>query len=345
MCGGLSFLLSCNYNCGKLPLKLANFHKQALEAWTMAFKHNFSPHSCIIWNNQHILSRNKSIFKKDWFDRNIIFISDVLTDRGNPYTYDEFVQNKGINISRKVYNNVITSISPKLLFLIKNAVIYGSLNTEIPKLLIGGKDISGGRCNNLHIRKTLTSSQSCLPNSIFLWKLTFPNISTDKVWTDHHKFLLPNKIKEVHLKILHRYYPCNELLHKFKEDVSPLCSFCRAESESVSHLFYTCPFSREFWIEAALMIFSAFNTLTPISEEMVLFLNCTTELQHINCAVQAICLTGKFHIHKARITQSKPNINLFRIDLQYLFASVSKIIKNKKAYKTSQLIGKILCIE
>lgn len=71
-------------------------------------------------------------------------------------------------------------------------------------------------------------------------------------------------------------------------------------------LIYSTPVPfLEFWIEAALMIFSAFNTLTPITEEMVLFLNCTTELQHINCAVKVICLTGKFHIHKARITQSK----------------------------------------
>lgn len=53
-----------NFNCNKLPLKLANFHKQALEAWKIAFKYNFSPHSCIIWNNQHILFRNESMYIK-----------------------------------------------------------------------------------------------------------------------------------------------------------------------------------------------------------------------------------------------------------------------------------------
>ncbi len=61
-CGGLKFLLSCNVKCSKLPIKLSNFHKQALESWKIAFKHNFSPHTCIIWNNENILSGNKSLF-------------------------------------------------------------------------------------------------------------------------------------------------------------------------------------------------------------------------------------------------------------------------------------------
>lgn len=61
-CGGFKFLLSCNFKCSKLPIKLSNFHKQALESWKIAFKHNFSPHTCILWNNENILSGNKSFF-------------------------------------------------------------------------------------------------------------------------------------------------------------------------------------------------------------------------------------------------------------------------------------------
>ncbi len=61
-CGDLTFLLSCNFKCSKLPIKLSNFHTQALESWKIVFKHNFSPHTCIIWNNENIFSGNKSLF-------------------------------------------------------------------------------------------------------------------------------------------------------------------------------------------------------------------------------------------------------------------------------------------
>lgn len=39
--GGLDFLLLCNYNTSKIPIKLSHFHKQVLLAWSLIFKHNF----------------------------------------------------------------------------------------------------------------------------------------------------------------------------------------------------------------------------------------------------------------------------------------------------------------
>ncbi len=60
--GGIEFLLNCNFNISKLPIKLSNFHKQALLSWMIIYKHNFSPHKCLIWNNKYITQQNKSLF-------------------------------------------------------------------------------------------------------------------------------------------------------------------------------------------------------------------------------------------------------------------------------------------
>ena len=100
-CGGLRFLLSCDFKCEKLPVKLALFHKQALQAWCLAFKHNFSPHTCMIWNNQYILFKNRSIYKKNWLDNGVVFISDLLKNDGSLFQYEELLQEKGLNTSRK----------------------------------------------------------------------------------------------------------------------------------------------------------------------------------------------------------------------------------------------------
>ena len=40
-CGSLQFLLSCHFKWSKLPVKFANFYKQALDAWKLAFNHIF----------------------------------------------------------------------------------------------------------------------------------------------------------------------------------------------------------------------------------------------------------------------------------------------------------------
>ena len=109
----LLFLLSCNFKCSKLPVKLANFHKQALYAWKWAFNHNFSPHKCIIWNNQYVLYRNKSIFFSNWCKDNIIFILDLLNDIGDLYTLEKLTKKTGAHLSRKEYEKVVKSISKK----------------------------------------------------------------------------------------------------------------------------------------------------------------------------------------------------------------------------------------
>ncbi len=130
----------------------------------IAVKHNFSPHSCITWNNQHVPSRNKSRYLKERIDKGVIFILGVLTDRGNFYGCEDFV---GINISQKVY--IYKKDITKLLFLVKSALLYDPLSGETPKL-------SDRMCNNHHIRKTLISDQSYFPKSILLWKLKFGQI-------------------------------------------------------------------------------------------------------------------------------------------------------------------------
>lgn len=92
-------------------------------------------------------------------------------------------------------------------------------------------------------------------------------------------------------------------------DIFSVCSFYETEFKLISHLFYEC--TPEFWVEVALLIYVSFNRLTPILENMVLFLNYKTDSQSVTSGVQVICLVGKYHIHKYRELQITPNTHLF----------------------------------
>lgn len=50
--GGIDFLLRCDFEPSKLKCKLSSFHSQVLLYWKLIYKHNFSPHSCSLWNNK-----------------------------------------------------------------------------------------------------------------------------------------------------------------------------------------------------------------------------------------------------------------------------------------------------
>ena len=63
-CGGLPFLLKCNYDLKYLDKKLPLFYSEMLEyfkelrgTYTDEYKSEF-----ILWNNKHITIENKSIF-------------------------------------------------------------------------------------------------------------------------------------------------------------------------------------------------------------------------------------------------------------------------------------------
>jgi len=45
--------------------------------------------------------------------------------------------------------------------------------------------------------------------------------------------------------------------NKNKEDISPQCSFCNLEPQTLTHLFCKCYYSADFW-KLSMMIFNVF---------------------------------------------------------------------------------------
>ena len=100
--GGIHFLLKCNFSIDKIPLKLADFHKQALLSWILIYKHNFSPHRYFIWNNKEILYNKKSLFCRPWFDRGILLVGQLLNKDGFLMSYSEFLQNFNFSDTKRI---------------------------------------------------------------------------------------------------------------------------------------------------------------------------------------------------------------------------------------------------
>ncbi len=251
-CGDLKFLLSCNFKCSKLPIKLSNFHKQALDSWKIAFKHNFSPHTCIIWNNENILSGNKSLFFFEWV--NHFFISDLFNAQGDLLSFPDFVSLKAATISLRDYNKVNKSIPVSLKTLFKAHLYYGSINNHFPTLAFNGVYVLDKKCNNVFIRNALSLTPGCPSKAQSKWRICYPDSDLNNLWTFPHRFFIPSKVKELHFKIVHRYYPCNLFLSRFFENISSLCSFCNTGEESILHLFCHFPFSKSFWSEVTFLI-------------------------------------------------------------------------------------------
>jgi len=109
-CGGLQFLLKCNYSPSRLPLKMSNFYRQALLAWNLLYVHNFSPHKTLLWNNKDITIKNESIFLPSWHSKGISFIIDLFDKHGNLLSYNDFISSFEFPIRFKEFSLVCQAI-------------------------------------------------------------------------------------------------------------------------------------------------------------------------------------------------------------------------------------------
>ena len=79
--GGLLFLLKCNYETKLLPCFVPTFYKQMLDYAKEIFFFDMS--YAIIWNNRSILIQNKSIYLKEWVEKGVIFVQDLINEDGS----------------------------------------------------------------------------------------------------------------------------------------------------------------------------------------------------------------------------------------------------------------------
>lgn len=109
--GGIDFLLKCDFEITKLPVKLSEFHKQVLLYWKMLFKHNFTPHNSPIWNNRYILMNRKSIFIQDWLSKGVWAIAHFVDKEGHVLEHQDFCQKFNIQCSKSKFNKIHSTVT------------------------------------------------------------------------------------------------------------------------------------------------------------------------------------------------------------------------------------------
>lgn len=153
--GGLEFLLKCDFEVSKLPVRLSEYHKQVLSYWKMVFTHNFTPHGSTLWNNRVITVNRKMLFIHSWYKKGVIFVTDLLDDQGNFLTFMDFKIKYNIQGSLREFNKVCKAIPVALLNMIKSHLQNYQRQTRLPKLQLNQININNKKCNNNIINKIL----------------------------------------------------------------------------------------------------------------------------------------------------------------------------------------------
>ena len=159
------------------------------------------------------------------------------------------------------------------------------------------------------------------------------NFSSDQI---KHFFILPHRValesyvKAFQYKVLTSILYTNTKLHKIGFRPNDLCSFCKAQSETLSHFFYHCSHSRHFWTGFESYWHFLSNQRVHLSLENVLC-GIISQQCHLLNLLNYFVIVGKLFLWDCRRSQINPEITGFKNKI-VLKCEIEGKIKNTKDY-------------
>ena len=262
-----------------------------------------------IFFNKDILRDGKIIYIKEWTDKGISKIGDLLNGNKEFMTCQEFNNLHNLNTDFITYNGIIQSIKRYLRqfqFDIKEEEIT-ILESKAWRIILKG---------NAEVKKALRP-KSRKHNAIIKWELKFNNLDWEEIFIGIHRNILETKLKWFSYKIIFRIIPTNRHLFLLKIKDSPLCNLCNAYEQTIAHLFWNCEYVLSFWNA---LLDHIKDTCTDhqnlnLSEELVLF--GTKQNLQIDKILYLIILLAKYFIFICKLDDKMPTLRQFKPFLKH----------------------------
>ena len=247
-----------------------------------------------------------------WTDNGVKRLEDLVSENGNIRCFNEIKGVLGTN-NFLDYFHVISKIPSK----VKRDIIG----------LKEGRMDKNNECTECVVHKLLSTCNSkylyqILKRKEFIattlkknkWETLLDESLSDKEW----KFYFVNaslctkdtKIIYFQYRILMNYIATNSFLHKIKISDNNLCTFCKCEAETITHIFYDCVQVNLFWNDFV-QWFNAIENDYKISKKIVLLGNTEG-----SCLENFLLLVAKKFIYYSRSQGTRPKfseaVNLFK---------------------------------
>jgi len=118
-------------------------------------------------------------------------------------------------------------------------------------------------------------------------------------------------LKRFNTKFLTQFF-IQTKLYKIGFRTNDLCSFCKSQSESLNHLFFHCPYSKQFWNDLEIYWCSISSKRVRLSLQNVLVGIIAENTDPLHLLLNYFIMIGKLFLWNCRNNQILPNIHRFR---------------------------------
>lgn len=295
--GGIDFLLPCDFDVGKPPVKLSDYHQQALLYWNLLYKHNCTPHNSPLWNSRCVLFRGESLFFDTWLDKGIWAVSHWMNDQG-----DFSCAKYNLNCSIREYNKVIKAIPAPFKSMTQKLVLHANIFVAVEGISLGSK-----QCSNKFIRSVLTTKYHLYQLKRDYIVHDFSRVETKRIRKGFLSFPVLHKAKEVTFKIFNDIYPSNNFLHLRFNWENNSCVFCDRHIETMEHIFFECVYVKEFCLSVLNWLCSKQITLDPLTW-LDVKVGVNSKENDTDFRVNNIIVLCKCFIHRCKYFKIRPQM-------------------------------------
>ena len=259
---GGEYIFTCNFKVNYINIKINYFWRNVLFSWSYYKYYNPVKYKDILnqslWNNSFIRVGGKTAFFKEWYNVNILYVKHVTKENGMFKSFDELQEE--FNVPKKCYSEYISLIScmrKEWKTCLKDHRDEENVDDGLKKFLCVKKvtkycykEFVKKVCLNVSTTNQYEKWYNDLNididlNSLMQWQSRFETI----YWVT-----LDTKIRMFQYKFIHRRIATNDYLFKIGVKISPICNFCNGESQTLIHLFYSCPNTKSFWNDVNMLL-------------------------------------------------------------------------------------------
>ena len=272
-----------------------------------------------LWNNSFITAVGKPVFHQASLSKNILNISDLLTESRSFLTWQMAKEKSELNDGHFIdWLGIINSIPRDWKSQIK---LYFSNNTSQYEAVTQHymiPDMSVKSAYNSLVKSLPPTSKNTLEKILDISNVDWPMVTTE------------SSLRIFQYKILNNILFLNNRLFKFGHVQSPLCSLRKHENETTKHLFSQCFITRRLWDSIKSWLMGSI-TLPPLNPDSAILGHWRPE-NKFNILVNHLILLFKFFIYKFKNHNFAINIYKFK-----LFTMSVQKVEQKIAYQNNKL--------
>lgn len=278
-----------------------------------------------LWYNSKILIDNQVVFYRQWYNKGIHTIGDLLNKDGLMMSYEEFCNRyfRPMITTFAGLRNAILETYPWLKDT-SHCVQYPHCPKYLYTILCNKK--FGIKIYDLLVKSKLKDKKHEKYKE--KWKTELNLVNKDEKWWEKINYAVKSplevKLRWFQYRIIHRILGTNAFLCKIGIVDSPLCTFCKESPETIVHLFVNCRVVGQLLQDTVIWLNGTLHIPVIFSQSDIILGFPTGHYKSLNLLV----ILFKLYIYKQRVRNCIPDLGGFQSEVKTYYLLEKYIYKS-----------------